>query len=213
MKTAKRVTLKVLNERTGGGCSNPSKMPGTSWNISAFRCNVGSKLAEVEGSVCHKCYARKGRYAFPMVQNALERRLSFMRQDNWVDDMAEIINRKSNGFHRWHDSGDLQDQDHLDKIVAIARKTPNVQHWLPTKEYHLIKSQIKDMPENLVVRVSAPMKGKQIKGFDNTSMVIEKNQETPDNVYECPAPTQGGKCGDCRACWDKDVSCVGYHVH
>lgn len=208
-----KVTLKVLNERTGGGCSNPSKMPGTSWNISAYRCNVGSKLAEVPGSVCHKCYARKGRYAFPMVQNALERRLRYMRQENWVDDMSEIIDRQSKGFHRWHDSGDLQDQEHLDKITAVAEKTPDTEHWLPTKEYKLVRKNMGNLPENLVVRVSAPMKGQQISGFKHTSMVLEKGQSVPAGVYECPAPEQGGKCGDCRACWNKDVACVAYHVH
>ena len=208
-----KVTLKVLNERTGGGCSNPSKMPGTSWNISAFRCNVGSKLAKIPGSVCHKCYARRGRYGMPTVQNALERRLSFMRQDNWVDDMAEIINRQSDGFHRWHDSGDLQDQEHLDKLTAIVEKTPNVEHWLPTKEYALARKNLDNLPENLVVRVSAPMRGQRINGFDHTSMVIEKGQETPEGVFRCPAPEQGGKCAECRACWDKDVPCVGYPAH
>ena len=61
-------------EASVGGLSAPSKMPSYAWSISAKRCNIGSKLAKVEGSVCHKCYALKGRYMFPMVQNAHLRR-------------------------------------------------------------------------------------------------------------------------------------------
>jgi hypothetical protein len=29
----------------------------------------------------------------------------------------------------------------------------------------------------------------------------------------CPAPSQGGKCGDCRACWDPKVKVVSYGKH
>ena len=33
------------------------------------------------------------------------------------------------------------------------------------------------------------------------------------NVQMCHAPDNAGKCGDCRACWDKDVDVVGYRWH
>ena len=47
-----------------GGLSKPSKMPGWSIGIPAKECNTGSKLVNVEGSVCEGCYALKGCYVF-----------------------------------------------------------------------------------------------------------------------------------------------------
>ena len=50
-----------------GGLGKPSKMPWWSWSISATECITGSKLAEVEGTVCSGCYALKGNYRFANV--------------------------------------------------------------------------------------------------------------------------------------------------
>ena len=61
-----------------GGLSAPSKMPCKSFSISAFECITGSRLRKIAGSVCSKCYALKGRYVFPKVQAALDRRLGVL---------------------------------------------------------------------------------------------------------------------------------------
>ena len=53
--------------------SNVSKMPGYSISRSAWLCGVGSRLAEIEGSTCAKCYARKGMYHMPNVKKMIER--------------------------------------------------------------------------------------------------------------------------------------------
>ena len=42
-------------EKAVGNLSRPSKMPSYAWSISAKRCNTGSKLAKVKGSVCYNC--------------------------------------------------------------------------------------------------------------------------------------------------------------
>jgi hypothetical protein len=44
-----------------------------------------------------------------------------------------LASKKANVF-RWHDSGDVQDLKHLAKIFKVARLTPNIKHWLPTRE-------------------------------------------------------------------------------
>ena len=38
--------------------------------------------------------------------------------------MATIINSKKSKFFRWHDSGDVQDEEHLLKIFAVCKLTP-----------------------------------------------------------------------------------------
>ena len=94
-------------EASVGGLSGPSKMPSYAWSISAKRCNIGSKLAKVEGSVCNKCYALKGRYMFGSVQDALERRYKAWSndRDTWTNAMIYIMNNKKHiintGHFRW----------------------------------------------------------------------------------------------------------------
>lgn len=213
-----RATLKVLNEITGGGCSKTTKMPvgSTSNGLPTDRCNTGGRLQAVPGSVCHGCYAdHRGNYRWQNVQDAQERRFQALDHPQWVEAMAELLNRGGAGLHRWHDSGDIRDVTHLAAIAAVAVQTPGVRHWLPTKEYGLARKYREWLPSNVVLRVSAPMVGERLDSekWGTTSMVLDKGQECPDDVWECPAPKQGGMCGECRACWDPEVSVVAYHKH
>ena len=60
-----------------GPLSNPSKMPGHGYALPAYRCRIGSLLQLVPKAVCHYCYALRGRYLFPAVIAAMEKRLLF----------------------------------------------------------------------------------------------------------------------------------------
>ena len=91
-----------------GGLSKPSKMPGYSYNLPATKCITGSKLVKIPGSVCFGCYALKGRYRFPNVKDAMQRRLDSLTHPLWVQAMATSILDTKIEFFRWHDSGDLQ---------------------------------------------------------------------------------------------------------
>ena len=242
----KKRTLKVLSEITGG-LSKPSKMPGFGWSISAYRCKTGERLREVPNSTCASCYACKGRYAFGVVQQALERRYQAMVDGlvdgTWVAAMVETIakrqDKKEGKYFRWHDSGDLQNISHLRAIVEVARLTPRVRHWLPTREYSIVRGWIDSMamssagydewsrngggtgiPSNLCIRLSAHMvdgKAPSIRRWLPTSTV---HKESPAVGYECPAPKQGGVCHgsknggvDCDACWNVDVANISYGMH
>lgn len=203
-----------------GGLSSPSKMPGYAYSISAKRCNVGAKLRKVAGSTCSKCYALKGRYVFPNVAAAMERRYSLMRNNptEWAAGMIASIRKAGESHFRWHDSGDLQGPNHLMAIVVIAESTPRVQHWLPTREYALVRDYLRQngsFPQNLTVRVSAPMIGAVAAEWECSSSVdAERDAAWLDVAWvDCPASTQGNKCGDCRACWDRDVEVVNYRKH
>lgn len=201
-----------------GGLSKPSKMPGFSCSLPAKECNVGSRLRLVKGSVCYNCYALKGRYLFSNVQKALYRRLDLMKNNpNWISAMAWLINwySKKINYFRWHDSGDIQDLEHLEKIVEVVKLTPTIKHWLPTREAKIIKRYKKEsgeFPSNLVVRISATMvNGKPHKFHEHTSTVVADNSLAIDWV--CPSNEQDNECLDCRACWDRDVKDVAYIKH
>jgi hypothetical protein len=192
-----------------GGLSKPSKMPGFAYNLPATRCKVGSKLAKVKGSVCHGCYALKGRYRFPNVKEALERRYKqAMTNKDWVFGMVYLINTSNKKEFRWHDAGDIQSAEHLQRIFQVCELTPNVKHWLPTRESVILSNiNADDVPDNLIIRLSASkVDGPAPKSWPWTSTVVTKGKT-------CPAAEQNNECKDCRACWDKSVKNVAYGKH
>jgi hypothetical protein len=189
-----------------GSLSKPSKMPGFAYGLPAAECKTGKKLQNVEGSTCYDCYALKGCYVFKVVQDAQYKRLAAIRHPLWVRAMAAQISSKKSKFFRWHDSGDVQDVEHLQKIYEVCRLTPDVQHWMPTREAW-VKPYLKDAPANLVIRFSMPMVNQEAaESWPHTSTVVTTGRT-------CPAPDQDNACGSCRQCWDKNVKNIAYGQH
>jgi hypothetical protein len=156
-----------------------------------------------------------GRYAWKPIQTALKRRLTAIDHPDWVDAMAESIQRQSPEYFRWHDSGDLQSLEHLERIVEVCRRTPDTRHWLPTREYRIVADYRRahgDFPENLNIRLSAHMIGGTI-GHPNGLTISTVSTDGMSGSHECPSRFQGNKCGDCRACWDRGVAHVDYRLH
>jgi hypothetical protein len=189
--------------------SKPGKMPGFAYSTPAHECKTGTKLRLIPNSVCSNCYAfERGRYRFQNVKDAQYKRFKSLTHPLWVEAMAAQINSKKVKFFRWHDSGDVQNLDHLRRIYSVCKLTPDVQHWMPTREAWT-KDYIAEAPKNLVVRFSIPMIDQAAgTSWPNTSTVSTKKIDVT-----CPAPLQGNKCKDCRACWDKSVSNVCYGEH
>lgn len=124
------MTVEEANAITGG-LSWPSKMPCPSYGLPTSTCVTGSLLATLPGTICHACYASKGFYRFKNVQVAQLRRFKSLKNPNWVEAMAHLINNFcKNGHFRWHDSGDIQSVGHLERIYSVCFWTPTVEHWL-----------------------------------------------------------------------------------
>jgi len=193
--------------------SNTSKMPGKSISLSAFKCQTGEKLSKIPGSVCFDCYARKGRYRMPNVVDKMEEREKFFNALDFVPQMVDMLNKTRSQFFRWFDSGDVQSVRMALNIMDVIEATPDKKHWIPTKERQiwLDAQKIKPLPKNAVLRYSATMVDKAPpKSWKHSSAVVKNAAPIG---YDCPAPKQGGKCGDCRACWDPKIQTVTYHKH
>ena len=189
-----------------GGLSKPSKMPGFSIGLPAKECKTGSKLRQVKGSTCYNCYALKGCYVFKVVQDAQYKRLEAIKSPLWVAAMTILINSKKSKWFRWHDSGDVQDLQHLNKIYDVCRLTPGIKHWMPTREAW-IKDHVPRAPDNLIIRFSVPMIDQEPAGsWPNTSTVVTAGAT-------CPSSKQGNQCLDCRNCWNKKIKNVSYGKH
>ncbi len=198
--------LKKEARKITGGLSAPSKMPGPAYNLPAVACITGAKLVKIPGSVCHGCYALKGRYRFPNVQQALQRRATSIKHPDWIDAMVSLI--MGHKYFRWHDSGDIQSPEHLCKIFEVCKRTPSTKHWMPTREARFLK--LLDpaiIPSNLIIRMSSHMIDQGPVTFWPWTSTVSTSTKT------CPAQDQGNQCKSCRACWDRSVSNVTYPKH
>lgn len=203
-----------------GRFSSPSKMPCFSFSIRAEKCITGSKLAEIPGSVCSGCYALKGSYVWENTKNAMIRRESkLVDRKKFIADFVTAIQGET--LFRWFDSGDLQSLNMLKDIVTIAKLTPTVRYWLPTKEVSFVAKYLKkygSFPSNLTVRVSGYMidseKASTVSGNNSLVFTADKfHKKDNENYAYCVAPSQKNECRDCRACWDRNVTTIVYLEH
>jgi hypothetical protein len=248
-----------------GSLGHPSKMPGYSYGLDAKRCHRGRVMALMPGSICAGCFALNGFYAtWRPALVARERRHAGLEHPLWVDAMVRMINHycrpaptvdlaalhtidlhdaeadiRGVPYFRWHDSGDLQGVWHLRNIVAVCERTPEVRHWLPTREYEMVAEFLDAggvIPANLCIRLSALMIDSEppwmLEGIEvrpGTTIIPAGLANLPTSTVHTPgagSPVTGkgaiecravelreNQCGSCRACWDVRVRNVSYPEH
>lgn len=199
--------------------SKTSKMPCQSWSIvPSVHCPRGSQLRKEKNSVCSTCYACKGRYTFNKVTAFRQAQFDYWKnskKSDWVREMMDMILKSGTGLFRWFDSGDLVNKDMLMSIVAVCYNTPDVKHWLPTRETQLIRDTFKHsdwIPPNLNIRISADY----IDSPASLGDLASWNGITTSEVHtgQTQAFTCNPEdCGLCRACWNRSVQTVSYKKH
>lgn len=208
-----------------GGLTQTTKMPCRSYSTPTALCVTGFKMAQIPGSICSECYATKGMYKMYAIniEPAQHARHEAMLIDPaWCDAMVTSIG--ASPYFRWFDSGDIPSLYALERIVEVCVRTPDTLHWLPTREYGMVKAYITkhgrdSIPDNLIIRLSAMYPDRptvvplSLQGVKNvlTSNVHTKGQMPTGS--ECGAPERGGRCGPCRDCWDTAVPAVSYCKH
>ena len=206
-----------------------SKMPCKSYSLPSAMCHTGAVLKNVKGATCSACYT----YKYQRYQHVIPLQLKRMKavcNKRWVEAMVIVLKHEGNSYFRWHDSGDIQGQWHLNQILDVVRRTPDVQHWLPTLETRqLIRwvnkhGKFNQFP-NLVIRLSTPMVdgrpdealAKRL-GITNSSVTKDKTQwdksipELEHSDY-CLAKKQDGHCMECRKCWNPEQQLITYLKH
>src|ERR1017187_9431427 len=202
-----------------------SKMPGPSWSLPAHRA-----CPRANGTICDSCYAAKGCYQYPSTRNAQNVRFRWtvesMRtpagRSQWVEHITSAIRGTGCCYFRVHDSGDMFNVVYAQAWLEVCRMLPEVRFWIPTRTWQAPKSilpvfdpllnvlgQLAQLP-NVTVRPSALNFGDhapQVAGLHAGSTA-----DMPDvfRAWQCPAYAQGGRCGDCRTCWDSKEIPVSY---
>ena len=226
---AKRMTLQQAHA-IAGSLGQPSKMPGAAYGIDAFQCRKGGELVDDPTSTCHGCYARRNFYRYwRAAVTARARRQAAIHHRYWAEAMIALIwdyvERGGEPAFRWHDSGDLHGAWHLANICAVAEATPDVKHWIPTREYDDVARYLRaggEIPSNLAVRLSAHYVGRpadlppELAGLP-TSTTHRKGEPPPirkKGAIVCHAiDADVNMCRGCRACWDLRVTNVSYRMH
>ena len=216
------------------GFSETSKMPCLSYSLPATFCKTGEKLRMIEGSVCENCYACpnlnksekglvSGWYDSDRVQGPMTKRLlAVLFNPRWTDAMILLLSHYKFPIFRWHDSGDIYDMEHFNKLCKIADSVPETLFWLPTQEWQIItdyweshgRIPLKELHPNLIIRLSGRMKdGPAPTWLARKIGVATSRVSTKETDVDCPASKQGNSCGQCRKCWDYNVEVVTYHFH
>lgn len=196
--------------------SKTSKLGTKSWSLQAFETCPGARNdngAEVDA--CRGCYARAGMYHFGAVKAVRALNKSDWKRADWTTDMINAL-RKEKHF-RWFDSGDMYSLSLARKMYAIMAALPNTQFWLPTRmaKFAKFKSIIADMQAlpNVMVRFSSDsINGEYTPGVHGSTIIPTVNDAT-DDMFVCGAYDNDGKCGTCRACYNKDIPIIAYPAH
>jgi hypothetical protein len=217
------ILTKTQASRACGTLTQTSKMPCKSYSLPVVACITGFKMAQIPDSICSHCYADKGFYRMysATVEPAQFARLDALEHtpvDIWVSGIVTMIGADS--YFRWLDAGDIQSVDMLRRIALVCEATPHTMHWLPTREYAIVKAYINkygSIPENLTIRLSAMYFDKPVivpKSLQGVAGIETSNAHRHGAPMgeTCNASDNGGKCGDCRHCFHR-TGPVSYPFH
>ena len=227
-----------LTGKTTDYLTSTSKMENGSFGYSASNCKAGGHLQKIKNSICSICYGMVGQYAFKNYVTKSKRTVESIDKEFWKEAMVFLINKKRFNKFRWFDNGDLLSDKMLRDIFYVAEHTPDVKHWLPTKEYRMVKRVIEsglNKPDNLDIRLSAfkingkpPIKLARRLGV-NCSVALtpdefkkrkdgfkchtahsfrDKFKESKPELYEILS-----HCSGCTACYNNRVDVIYYEVH
>lgn len=213
-----------------GDFSMATKLPCATYSIPAQFCRTGSKLRQIEGSICSKCYACDNDgvsntcwYTTPRVMGPMTHRLlQVLFHPKWTAAMIFLFKNYKWPFFRWHDSGDIQNKEHFENLCKIADACPDTIFWLPTQEWQIIIDYwhkhghvpLKKLHPNLVIRLSARLENEEPPYFIANKIGVAASSVSNDvKAVNCPASEHGNTCGDCRKCWKQNIVGVTYHLH
>lgn len=193
--------------------SKPSKMPCLTWSLPARVTCPGSVVGGKVVDACDICYATQNRYKMSNVSAPRFHNMKDWKRGEWVDDMVRAIYGKD--YFRFFDSGDIYCVELAKKIEAIVTECKTTRFWIPTRSWKIptIRNYLTRMASlpNVVVRWSSDgIQGELVPGASHQSTIV---QHPTDTWHLCEAYLNKGKCGDCRACWDKSVPVVSYIAH
>lgn len=197
--------------------SQTSKLGCLSWSLIARDTCPGSIDPTTKDLVpaCAGCYAVGGNYRYPNVKAPREFNREDWERADWEDDMVQALMGETH--FRWFDSGDMYALGLAQKIFRVMQRTPWCKHWLPTRMHKFVKFQsvlaaMQSLPNVMVRPSSDAIDGTYTPGTHG-STIVPTHETQNKNLFLCGAYTREGKCGPCRACWEKEIEVIAYPAH
>jgi len=209
--------LHVRGSQLAARFSVTTKMPCFTWSL------VAQKHCVVQ---CPYCYARKGSYVrYKNVNKFREANDVDWRTIDWESRM--IAGMSGQPYFRWFDSGDIYNVELAEKIYSVCKATPDTKHWIATKAYvrpeiAVWLKKLNTLP-NVCCRYSVLKLDEFHSMRDIPHAVVSAQKSINSNmianlgIHLCGATWEHdrtkGQCGECRACWNKNVPIVSYKLH
>lgn len=167
-----------------------------------------------------KCYAMKGRFAFPHNKDLLQANLDLWHSHPEQFAVEVRAAAFSSRYFRWHSSGDIPDIKYLEMMVDIAKKCPGTKFLCFTKKFEMINEYLdthKVFPKNLRIVFSAWSSFIPDNPYDLPMAYVKFKKDDdsviPANAFSCP-----NYCGECVmsgcSCWAlKNGEAVYFNEH
>lgn len=205
--------------------SYTSKMPCRSYSNQAGIDCVGSRERNPEtGDMevlpsCIACFAKSGHYRYESTKAVRQFNSQEWRHPDFVEAMVKELLRDL--YFRWFDSGDINHIGMARKLYLVMLYSPHCQFWLPTQTHRVAKfvpilEAMNRLPNCTVRYSSGSVMGDTLETTVPQSIIYKEVSEIPATATVCNAyhhTNSTPTCGDCRACWDPEVSIVAYHGH
>lgn len=206
----KMKTITMQNSKKYNGLhfttSHTGKMSGMASISTAVICNERCrKNAQIEGSICSKCFAAAMAQRFPGMMNPLVQNQQILTSSILPVELLPVINVL---YFRFEAFGDLNNEIQVINYFNICRKNPGVKFALWTKNPDYIAAAIKDgheKPENLNIILSSLFINKESKQrydfVDKIFTVYDAEYITANNIdINCGARN----CFTCGLCYNKN---------
>jgi len=164
-----------------------------------------AKFAQIEGSVCAKCYAQRMMKMYKNLDGCLEKNAEILSKID-LSKQTELIPQINAAFFRFEAFGDLLNEQHVKNFFTIAKANPDTHFALWTKNPKLIANVIDEginKPDNLNIIVSSLFLNKVV---DLDYDFIDKIFTVYDKEHADQVTINCGKkkCIDCKLCYKKN---------
>ena len=198
-KSTAKYTLKIT--------THTGKMTGIR-SLSTYKlvCNTCLGLKDDPATICHHCYVDKTLAMYRQMTPALIYNTLLLKYTKLNNRQLPIINDL---VFRFESFSDLQNEQHLKNLYAIARHNPYTRFALWTKNIKLIQSQ--KAPKNVNLIISSP-----ILNYPLPASIIDKVKTATTckhvqifTVYDKDNIATAGqnclkRCNECKKCYSKN---------
>ena len=206
----KEIICTMANSKKINGLHFTTKHTGKMEGMASISTSVTTnercaKNAQIEGSICEKCFAAKQIKVFPSMEQPMVQNQRILTESILPESILPVINVL---YFRFEAFGDLNNSTQVINYFNICRKNPNVKFALWTKNPDYIAQAIKaghTKPENLNIILSSLFINKERKTkydfVDKIFTVYDKEYIASENIeINCGARN----CFTCGLCYNKN---------